>query len=125
MLDGGLCWKEMSLVHMLASAGIFPSVAASAIDFDGNKFKSGSCIEADNCHDSSSKEASTSVDENEKKEEMIQFFANYGKGSVVVRCSPLSIVSHVLHYGCEEYAVCGTRTLRSHDTSFRMALKVG
>ena len=118
LLDGlatlcGLCWMELSLEHSMAIAGIFPSVAASAIEFDGNKFNSGCCIEADDCHDSRSKEASTSGDEkeNEKKEEMIQFFVNYGKGSVVVRCSPLSIVSHVLHNGCED--------------SFGMALKVG
>ena len=25
-------------------------------------------------------------------------------------------MSHVVHYGCEEYAVCGTRTLKSGDT---------
>ena len=130
LLDGlaalcGLCWMELSLEHSMAIAGIFPSVAASAIEFDGNKFNSGSCIEADDCHDSSSKEASTSGDENEKKEEMIQFFVNYGKGSVVVRCSPLSIVSHVLHYGCEEYAVCGTRTLTSHDTLLRNGIESG
>ena len=121
LLDGlaavcGLCWMELSLEHSAATAGIFPCIAASAVKFDGNKFNSGSCIEAEDCHGSSSNEASTSGDESEKKEEMIQFFVDYGKGSVVVRCSALSIVSHVLHYGCEEYAVCGTRTLRSHDT---------
>ena len=115
----------MSLEHSVATAGIFPCVAASAVEFDGNKFNSGSCIEADDCHGSSSKEVSTSGDENEKKEEMIQFFVNYGKGSVVVRCSPLSIVSHVLHYGCEEYAVCGTRTLRSHDTLLQNGIESG
>ena len=130
LLDGlaalcGLCWMELSLEHSVATAGIFPCVAASAVEFDGNKFNSGSCIEADDCHGSSSKEASTSGDENEKKEEMIQFFVNYGKGSVVVRCSPLSIVSHVLHYGCEEYAVCGTRTLRSHDTLLQNGIESG
>ena len=128
LLDGlaalcGHCWMELSLEHSMAIAGIFPP---SAVEFDG----SGSCIEADDCHDSSSKEASTSWDESEKKEEMLQFFVNYGKGSVVVRCSPHSIVSHVRHYGCEEYAVCGTRTLTSHDTLLqngtesRMTLRV-
>ena len=111
----GLCWNELSLEHSMAIAGIFPSVGASAIESDDNKFNSSSCIEANDLHGSSGNEASTSGDKSEKKEE-IQFFVNFGKGSVVVRCSPHSIVSHVLHYGCEEYAVCGTRTLRSDDT---------
>ena len=122
------------------------AVAASAIESDGNvfeisgqarmhahtvvfghvssfqQFNSGSCIEVDDCHDSSCNVASTGGDEGEKKEETLQFFVNCGKGSVVVRCSPHSMVSHVVHYGCEEYAVCGTRTLKSGDT---MALKMG
>ena len=33
-----------------------------------------------------------------------------------MRCSPLSMVSHVVQYGGEEYAVCGTRTRMSDDT---------
>ena len=111
----GLCWNELSLEHSMAIAGIFLSVGASAIESDDNKFNSSSCIEASDLHGSSGNEASTSEDKSEKKEE-IQFFVNYGKGSVVVRCSPHSIVSHVLHYGCEEYAVCGARTLWSDDT---------
>ena len=90
LLDGlaalcGLCWMELSLEHSVATAGIFPcawygsaaAVAASAVEFDGNEFNSGSCIEADDCHGSSSNEASTSGDESEKKEEMLQFFVNY------------------------------------------------
>ena len=133
VLDGGLCWKEISLEHLVASAGIFPpcawydcaaAVAASAIEFDGDKFNSSSCIEANDHHGSSSFEASTSGDKGEKKEE-IQFFVNYGKGSVVVRCSPHLIVSHVVHYGCEEYAVCGTRTLRSDDTLHQNGIESG
>ena len=56
---------------------------------------------------------------------MLQFFVNDGKGSVVVRRSPHSIVSHVLHYGCEEYAVCGTRTLRSGDTLLQNGIENG
>ena len=138
LLDGlaalcGLCWMELSLEHSVATAGIFPcawydsaaAVAASAVEFDGSEFNSGSCIEADDCHGSSSNEASTSGDESEKKEEMLQFFVNYGKGSVVVRCSPHLIASHVLHYGCEEYAVCGTRTLRSNDTLLQNGIESG
>ena len=123
----------MSLEHLVASAGIFPcawydcaaAVAASAIEFDGDKFNSSSCIEANDHHGSSSNDASTSGDKGEKKEEILQFFVNYGKGSVVVRCSPHSIVSHVLHYGCEEYAVCGTRTLRSDDTLHQNGIESG
>ena len=74
----GLCWMKLSQEHSVATAGIFQCVAASAVEFDGNEFNSGSCIEADDCHGSSSNEASTSGDESEKKEEMIQFFVNYG-----------------------------------------------
>ena len=86
------------------------------------QFSNGSCIEvcksaavvkSDDCHGSSCNVASTVGDEGEKTDEKLQFFVNYGKGSVVVRCSPHSIVSHVVQYGCEEYAVCGTRTLKS------------
>ena len=120
----GLCWNELSLEHSMAIAGIFLSVGASAIESDDNKFNSSSCIEANDLHGSSGNEASTSGDKSEKKEE-IQFFVNYGKGSVVVRCSPHSIVSHVLHYGCEEYAVCGTRTLRSDDTLHQNGIESG
>ena len=125
----------------VTSAGIFPcawcgsaaAVAASAIESDGNvfeiycfqQFNSGCCIEVDDCHGSSSNVASTGGDEGEKKEEMLQFFVNYGKGSVVVRCSPHSIVSHVVHYGCEEYAVCGTRTLKSDDTLLQNGIETG
>ena len=42
-----------------------------------------------------------------------------------MRCSPLSMVSHVLHYGCEEYAVCGTRTLKSGDTLLQNGIENG
>ena len=142
LLDGlaalcGLCWMELSLEHSVTSAGIFPcawydsaaAVAASAVESDGNEFEisfnSGTCIEADDCHGSSSNVASTGGDEGEKKEETLQFFVNYGKGSVVVRCSPHSIVSHVVHYGCEEYAVCGTRTLKSGDTLLQNGIENG
>ena len=101
-----------------------------AIESDGNvfeiqQFNSGSCIEVDDCHGSSSNVASTGGDEGEKKEEMLQFFVNYGKGSVVVRCSPHSIVSHVVHCGCEEYAVCGTLTLKSGDTLLQNGIENG
>ena len=76
---------QLSLEHSVTSAGIFPcawygsaaAVAASAVESDGNEFEiscfqqfnSGSCIEADDCHGSSSNVASTSGDEREKKEE--------------------------------------------------------
>ena len=124
------------------------AVSASATESDGNVFKiygqvkmhahtvvfeiycfqqfnSGSCIEVDDCHGSSCNVASTGGDEGEKKEETLQFFVNYGKESVVVRCSPHSIVSHVVHCGCEEYAVCGTRTLKSGDTLLRNGIENG
>ena len=95
------------------------------------QFSSGSCIEraavvkSVDCHGSSCNVASTRGDKGEKKDEKLQFFVNYGKGSVVVRCSPHSIVSHVVHYGCEEYAVCGTRTLKSDDTLLRNGIENG
>ena len=77
---------------------------------------SGSCIEVcksaavvkpDDCHGSSCNVASTVGDGGE---------VNYEKGSVVVRRSPHSMVSHVVQYGSEEYAVCGTRALKPDDT---------
>ena len=125
------------------------AVATSAIESDGNvfeisgqvrmhahtvvfghvssfqQFNSGSCIEVDDCHGSSCNVASTGGDEGEKKEELLQFFVNCGKGSMVVRCSPHSMVSHVVHYGCEEYAVCGTRTLKSGDAQLQNGIENG
>ena len=98
------------------------------------QFSSGSCIEvckraavvkSDDCHGSSCNVASTGGDEGEKKDEKLLFLGNCGKGSVVARCSPHSIVSHVAHYGCEEYAVCGTRTLKSDDTLLRNGIENG
>ena len=132
-LDGGLCWKEMSLEHMLASAGIFPpcawydcvaAVAASAIEFDDNKFDSSSCIEANDLHGSSGNEASTRGDKGEKKEE-IQFFVNYGKG--------LWLYVAVLTLLCRMYFIVAMRSTQCvvHALSgwmipfIRMALKVG
>ena len=100
-------------------AGIFPSLGASAIESDDNKINSSSCTVA-----SSSNEASISVGTCEKQKE-IQFFVNKGEGSVVVRCSPHAIVSHVLHYGSEGYAVCGTRTLRSGDSFHQNGIESG
>ena len=85
------------------------------------QFNSGSCIEVDDCHGSSCNVASAGVDEGEKKEETLQFFVNY----VVVRCSPHSMVSHVVHDGCEEYAVCGTRTPKSGDTLLQNGIENG
>ena len=87
--------------------------------------KSAAVVKSDDCHGSSCNVASTVGDEGGKKEEKIQFFVNYGKGSVVVRCNPHSIVSHVVPYGCEEYAVCGTRTLESDDTLLRNGIENG
>ena len=70
-------------------------LGASANVSDDSKFGSSSCAVA-----SSSTEASICVGTCEKQKE-IQFFVNKGEGSVVVRCSPHAIVSHVLDYGSE------------------------
>ena len=94
-------------------------LGASANESDDNKIDSSSCTVA-----SSSNEASISVGTCEKQKE-IQFFVNKGEGSVVVRCSPHAIVSHVLDYGSEGYAVCGTGTLRSGDSFHQNGIESG
>ena len=94
---------------------------------------SGSCIEVcksaavvkpDDCHGSSCNVASTVVVEVKRKEK-IQFFVNYGKGSAVVRCSPHSMVSHVVQYGSEKYAVCVPGLLNRTTPCLGMALRMG
>ena len=37
----------------------------------------------------------------------VQFFVDYGEGSTVVRCSPRSVLAHVVDLGGDAYAVCG------------------
>ena len=94
-------------------------LGASANVSDDTKFDSSSCAVA-----SSSNEASICVGTCEKQK-VIQFFVNKGEGSVVVRCSPHAIVSHVLDYGSEGYAVCGTRTLRPGDSFQQNGIESG
>ena len=59
------------------------------------------------------------------KGKMIQFFVNKGNGSEVVRCCSHAIVSQVLGYGSEGYAVRGTRTLRPGDSFQQNGIESG
>ena len=95
--------------------------AAAAHACDDYKIDSSSCAAAN----SSSNEASIWGTCQKEKEKMIQFFVNKGNGSEVVRCCPHAIVSHVLDYGSEGYAVCGTRTLRPGDSFQQNGIESG
>ena len=96
--------------------------AAAAHAHDDYKIDSSSCAAAN----SSSNEASIWGTCQKEKEKMIQFFVNKGNGTEVVRCCPHAIVSHVLDYGSEGYAVCVVRVLSGPVIHFnRMELKMG
>ena len=56
---------------------------------------------------------------------MIQFFVDKGNGSEVVRCCSHALVSQVLGYGSEGYAVCGTRILRPSDSFQQNGIESG
>ena len=109
-----------------ASGKIFESdvidgAFSTLVDFD-NVGSSGSCTAA--CTEAACTEAAFVLsgcssskgfcgkDTRGKAEDvkLVQFFVNRGKGSVtVVRCSPDTVLSEVLHLDVDEYALCGSR----------------
>ena len=97
--------------------------AAAAQVCDDNQIDSSSCAAAIG----SGKEASIlgKCQREKEKGKMIQFFVNKGNRSEVVRCCSHAIVSQVLGYGSEGYAVCGTRILRPGDSFQQNGIESG